>query len=111
MTSVLATLIGIWLVGRHGRRPLLMTGLVFVILAQVSLCLVLQLIPASPVQSYLAGEACRLQSNLGSASAVLIGLLSGCVNPYPLPLNEPTEKDSVLQQQGEEKDEAGKVVV
>jgi hypothetical protein len=29
--------------------------------------------------------------------AVMIGLVSGCVNPYPLPLKEPTEQDSVLQ--------------
>ncbi len=35
----------------------------------------------------------------GSASALTIGLLTGCVNPYPLPLNEPTEEDSVLQPQ------------
>ncbi len=54
VVSVLATLIGIWLVGRHGRRPLLMIGLAFVVLAQVLLCLVLQLLPANLVQSYLA---------------------------------------------------------
>lgn len=54
VASVVATLIGIWLVGRHGRRPLLMTGLVFVVLAQLSLCAVLTLVPASPLQSYLA---------------------------------------------------------
>jgi len=38
VASVIATLIGIWLVGRHGRRPMLMTGLCFVVLAQVLLC-------------------------------------------------------------------------
>jgi major inositol transporter-like SP family MFS transporter len=54
VVSVLATGLGIWMVGRHGRRPLLMTGLVFVILAQLALCAVLTLIPASLTQSYLA---------------------------------------------------------
>nr|WP_296251509.1 sugar porter family MFS transporter [Pseudomonas sp. UBA4194] len=54
VASVLATLIGIWLVGRHGRRPMLMTGLSFVILAQVLLCCVLTLMPQSLLQSYLA---------------------------------------------------------
>jgi len=52
--SVLATLLGIWLVGRHGRRPLLMTGLAFVILTQLALCAVLTLMPGSPLQPYLA---------------------------------------------------------
>ncbi len=54
VASVIATLIGIWLVGRHGRRPMLMTGLCFVILAQVLLCCVLTMLPASLLQSYLA---------------------------------------------------------
>jgi MFS family permease len=52
--SVLATILGIWLVGRHGRRPMLMTGLVFVIVAQVALGLVLSLMPAGITQSYMA---------------------------------------------------------
>ena len=54
IVSVLATLLGIWLVGRHGRRPLLMTGLAFVILTQLALCAVLTLMPGSPLQPYLA---------------------------------------------------------
>lgn len=54
VVSVLATVLGIWLVGRHGRRPMLMTGLTFVILAQVLLCCVLTMVPHSLLQSYLA---------------------------------------------------------
>jgi major inositol transporter-like SP family MFS transporter len=54
VVSVVATLLGIWLVGRMGRRPMLISGLAFVILAQVSLGSVLSLVPAGLVQSYLA---------------------------------------------------------
>lgn len=54
VVSVLATVLGIWLVGRMGRRPMLLTGLSFVIAAQLALGLVLTLVPASLVQSYLA---------------------------------------------------------
>lgn len=54
VVAVIATLIGIWLVGRHGRRPMLLTGLCAVIAAQLALGAVLLWIPASPLQSYLA---------------------------------------------------------
>ena len=54
VVAVVAALIGIWLIGRHGRRPMLMTGLVAVIAAQLALGAVMQWVPASPLQGYLA---------------------------------------------------------
>ncbi|MDZ4021504.1 hypothetical protein PssiTeo3_49190 [Pseudomonas sichuanensis] len=40
-----------------------------------------------------------MRLGLGPATVLSISLLTGCVNPYPLPVNEPTENDSVLQPQ------------
>lgn len=54
VVSVIATLLGIWAIGRVGRRTLLMTGLCVVILAQLALGTVLSALPNSPLQSYLA---------------------------------------------------------
>jgi sugar porter (SP) family MFS transporter len=54
VVAVIATLIGIWLIGRHGRRPMLISGLIAVVLAQAALGAVLHWMPASPLQSYLA---------------------------------------------------------
>lgn len=54
VTAVIATLLGIWAISRHGRRPMLLTGLVAVVLAQLALGAVLQWVPSSPLQSYLA---------------------------------------------------------
>lgn len=54
VVSVLATFAGIWAVSRFGRRHLLITGLIFVILAQLSLGTVLTLLPQNLTQSYLA---------------------------------------------------------
>lgn len=54
VVSVIATLLGIWAIGRYGRRHLLMTGLVIVILMQASLGCVMQFMPQTPAQSYAA---------------------------------------------------------
>ncbi len=54
VVAVIATLLGIWQIGRHGRRPMLITGLCAVIVTQLWLGAVLQWVPASPLQSYLA---------------------------------------------------------
>ncbi|WP_455925214.1 sugar porter family MFS transporter [Pseudomonas putida] len=54
VVSVIATLLGIWAIGRYGRRHLLMTGLVVVILAQAALGCVLQFMPQTLAQSYAA---------------------------------------------------------
>jgi sugar porter (SP) family MFS transporter len=54
VVSVIATLLGIWAIGRYGRRPLLMTGLVMVILMQAALGCVLQWMPQNMTQSYTA---------------------------------------------------------
>ena len=54
VVSVIATVLGIWLVGRIGRRTMLISGLACVILAQISLGLVLSLVPAGLTQSYMA---------------------------------------------------------
>jgi sugar porter (SP) family MFS transporter len=59
VVSVIATLLGIWAIGRYGRRHLLMTGLVAVILAQLALGCVLQFMPQNLTQSY-AALACIL---------------------------------------------------
>lgn len=59
VVSVIATLLGIWAIGRYGRRHLLMTGLVTVVLAQVALGCVLQFMPQNLTQSY-AALACIL---------------------------------------------------
>lgn len=54
IVSVIATIFGLWAVSRFGRRQMLMTGLVFVIFAQVSLGLVLSFLPQNMTQSYMA---------------------------------------------------------
>jgi len=52
--AVIATFIGIWLIGKMGRRPMLMTGLSFVVLMQICLGAVMQWMPVSPLRSYVA---------------------------------------------------------
>lgn len=52
--SVIATLIGMWLIGRMGRRPMLLLGLSVVVIAQIFLGLVMNFMPNSLTQSYLA---------------------------------------------------------
>lgn len=59
VVSVIATLLGIWAIGRYGRRHLLMTGLVIVILMQAALGCVLVFMPQNLTQSY-AALACIL---------------------------------------------------
>lgn len=59
VVSVIATLLGIWAIGRYGRRHLLMTGLVMVVMAQVALGCVLTFMPQNLTQSY-AALACIL---------------------------------------------------
>ncbi|WP_416424990.1 sugar porter family MFS transporter [Pseudomonas sp. App30] len=54
VVSVVATLLGIWAIGRYGRRHLLMTGLVIVVLMQAALGCVLQFMPQNLAQSYAA---------------------------------------------------------
>ena len=54
VVSVIATLLGIWAIGRAGRRTLLLTGLVIVVLAQMALGSVLLWLPQNLTQSYLA---------------------------------------------------------
>ncbi|WP_434680532.1 sugar porter family MFS transporter [Pseudomonas sp. R1-18] len=71
VVSVLAALIGIWAIGRYGRRHLLMTGLVMVILMQAALGCVLQFMPQNLTQSYTA-LACIL---------VFLLFMQACVSP------------------------------
>ena len=59
IVSVIATLLGIWAIGRYGRRHLLMTGLVIVIMMQAALGSVLMFMPQNLTQSY-AALACIL---------------------------------------------------
>ncbi|WP_338545207.1 sugar porter family MFS transporter [Pseudomonas benzopyrenica] len=54
VVSVIATLLGIWAIGRAGRRTLLLVGLVIVVLAQLALGSVLLWLPQNLTQSYLA---------------------------------------------------------
>ncbi|WP_349571101.1 sugar porter family MFS transporter [Azotobacter salinestris] len=54
LISVIATLIGMWLIGRMGRRPMLLLGLTVVVLAQIFLGTVINFMPSSLLQSYLA---------------------------------------------------------
>jgi sugar porter (SP) family MFS transporter len=71
VVSVLATLLGIWAIGRYGRRHLLMTGLVMVILMQAALGCVLEFMPQNLTQSYTA-LACIL---------VFLLFMQACVSP------------------------------
>jgi len=59
VVAVIATFIGIWLIGKHGRRPMLMTGLGFVIATQALLGAVLLWMPEGLLKSY-AALACIL---------------------------------------------------
>ncbi|NWD34219.1 MFS transporter, partial [Pseudomonas reactans] len=54
VVSVIATLIGMWVINRMDRRSMLLLGLTVVVLAQIFLGVVLNFIPHSLVQSYLA---------------------------------------------------------
>ncbi|WP_338524336.1 sugar porter family MFS transporter [Pseudomonas batumici] len=54
LVSVIATLIGMWLINRMGRRSMLLMGLTVVVMAQIFLGLVINFIPHSLLQSYLA---------------------------------------------------------
>ncbi|NWA24382.1 sugar porter family MFS transporter [Pseudomonas gingeri] len=54
VVSVIATLIGMWVINRMDRRSMLLLGLTVVVLAQIFLGVVLNFMPHSLVQSYLA---------------------------------------------------------
>ncbi|MFE8150480.1 sugar porter family MFS transporter [Brenneria goodwinii] len=54
VVSVIAASAGIWAVSRFSRRGMLITGFLFVIFAQVALGMVLTLLPADMMQSYIA---------------------------------------------------------
>lgn len=54
VVAVIATFIGIWLIDRHGRRPMLLTGLGCVIATQAALGAVLLWMPESMLKSYAA---------------------------------------------------------
>lgn len=71
VVSVIATMLGIWAIGRFGRRHLLMTGLVVVVLAQIALGCVLQFLPQNLTQSY-AALACIL---------VFLLFMQMCISP------------------------------
>ncbi|KGF64866.1 MULTISPECIES: sugar porter family MFS transporter [Pseudomonas] len=71
IVSVIATLLGIWAIGRYGRRHLLMTGLVIVVLMQAALGCVLQFMPQNLTQSYTA-LACIL---------VFLLFMQMCISP------------------------------
>jgi major inositol transporter-like SP family MFS transporter len=71
VVSVIATLLGIWAIGRYGRRHLLMTGLVVVVLMQAALGCVLEFMPQNITQSYTA-LACIL---------VFLLFMQMCISP------------------------------
>ena len=71
IVSVIATLLGIWAIGRYGRRHLLMTGLVIVIMMQTALGSVLMFMPQNLTQSY-AALACIL---------VFLLFMQMCISP------------------------------
>lgn len=54
VVSVVATLIGMWVINRMGRRSMLLLGLTVVVLAQIFLGVVVNFLPHSLMQSYLA---------------------------------------------------------
>ncbi|MFF7710256.1 sugar porter family MFS transporter [Pseudomonas sp. NPDC007930] len=54
VVSVIAAALGMWLINRMGRRSMLLLGLAVVVLTQVFLGAVLNFMPASMAQSYLA---------------------------------------------------------
>jgi major inositol transporter-like SP family MFS transporter len=59
VVALIATFIGIWLIGKHGRRPMLLSGLGFVIATQAALGAVLLFMPDGLMKSY-AALACIL---------------------------------------------------
>ena len=54
VVAVIATFFGIWLIGKHGRRPMLLTGLTLVVATQAALGAVLLYMPDGPSKSYAA---------------------------------------------------------
>lgn len=54
VVAVIATFFGIWLIGKHGRRPMLLTGLGFVVASQAALGAVLLWMPDGLAKSYTA---------------------------------------------------------
>lgn len=52
--SVIACMIGMWAINRMGRRPMLLLGLAVVVLTQIFLGIVINFMPSSLTQSYLA---------------------------------------------------------
>lgn len=54
VVSVLATLVGMWLINRMGRRTMLLMGLTVVVFAQIFLGGVVNFLPHTLMQSYLA---------------------------------------------------------
>ena len=54
VVSVIAALIGMWLINRMGRRSMLLMGLIVVVLAQIFLGVVINFMPHSLLQSYMA---------------------------------------------------------
>ena len=54
VVAVIATFFGIWLIGKHGRRPMLLTGLTLVVATQAALGAVLLYMPDGPAKSYAA---------------------------------------------------------
>ncbi|MEJ3598145.1 sugar porter family MFS transporter [Pseudomonas bubulae] len=54
VVSVIAALIGMWLINRMGRRSMLLMGLIVVVLAQIFLGIVINFMPHSLMQSYMA---------------------------------------------------------
>jgi sugar porter (SP) family MFS transporter len=59
VVAVIATFFGIWLIGKHGRRHMLLAGLTLVVLAQAALGAVLLWMPDGLAKSY-AALACIL---------------------------------------------------
>jgi sugar porter (SP) family MFS transporter len=59
VVALIATFIGIALIGKHGRRPMMLTGLGCVIATQAALGAVLLFMPEGPLKSY-AALACIL---------------------------------------------------
>ncbi len=59
VVALIATFIGIWLIGKHGRRHMLLTGLGFVVATQAALGAVLLWMPEGLLKSY-AALACIL---------------------------------------------------
>lgn len=54
VVSVLATFLGIWLMGHFGRRRMLMTGLTGIVIVMILLGLTMVLLPVAPWRSYVA---------------------------------------------------------